>query len=51
MSVGCIFKLADCYERDSTMSLRSSIYEYIEENGRTYHALNSGSECWVSSNV
>ncbi|KAJ9145131.1 S-adenosyl-L-methionine-dependent methyltransferase [Pleurostoma richardsiae] len=26
----------------STMSLRTSIYNYIEENGRTYHAYNSG---------
>ncbi|KUJ12577.1 S-adenosyl-L-methionine-dependent methyltransferase [Mollisia scopiformis] len=24
------------------MSLRSSIYDYMEENGRTYHAFNSG---------
>lgn len=29
--------------RDSTTSLRSSIYDYMEENGRTYHAFNSGS--------
>ncbi|KAE8442529.1 hypothetical protein EG329_003244 [Mollisiaceae sp. DMI_Dod_QoI] len=27
---------------DSTVSLRSSIYDYMEENGRTYHAFNSG---------
>ncbi|KAE9366332.1 S-adenosyl-L-methionine-dependent methyltransferase [Stipitochalara longipes BDJ] len=26
----------------STSSLRSSIYDYLEENGRTYHAFNSG---------
>ncbi|KAH7381937.1 S-adenosyl-L-methionine-dependent methyltransferase [Cadophora sp. MPI-SDFR-AT-0126] len=26
----------------STVSLRSSVYEYIEENGRTYHAFNAG---------
>ncbi|EON98371.1 putative methyltransferase domain-containing protein [Phaeoacremonium minimum UCRPA7] len=27
---------------ESTVSMRSSIYNYIEENGRTYHAYNSG---------
>ncbi|KAG4434030.1 hypothetical protein IFR05_010484 [Cadophora sp. M221] len=27
---------------NSTVSIRSSIYEYMEENGRTYHAYNSG---------
>jgi len=26
----------------STSSVRSSVYEYIKENGRTYHAYNSG---------
>jgi hypothetical protein len=28
----------------STISLRSSIYEHVEENGRTYHRYKSGSE-------
>ncbi|KAI9737633.1 MAG: hypothetical protein M1818_005637 [Claussenomyces sp. TS43310] len=35
----------DSFDSDSassTVSLRSSIYQYIEENGRTYHAYNSG---------
>ncbi|TGO58861.1 hypothetical protein BOTNAR_0173g00160 [Botryotinia narcissicola] len=26
----------------STASIRESVYEYVEENGRTYHAYNSG---------
>ncbi|KAF7934344.1 hypothetical protein EAE99_002796 [Botrytis elliptica] len=26
----------------STASIRDSVYEYVEENGRTYHAYNSG---------
>ncbi|KAM3081282.1 hypothetical protein ACMFMG_005239 [Clarireedia jacksonii] len=26
----------------STVSLRESIYDYVEENGRTYHAFNAG---------
>lgn len=38
MLIGC------CDGRNSTQSVRSSIYEYLEENGRTYHAYNSGSE-------
>lgn len=29
--------------RSSTVSLRDSIFNYLEENGRTYHAYNSGS--------
>ena len=29
----------------STMSLRSSIYEFVEENGRTYHSYKQGSKC------
>ncbi len=28
----------------STMSLRSSIYEFVEENGRTYHSYKQGSK-------
>lgn len=29
--------------RSSTVSLRESVMHYVEENGRTYHAYNSGS--------
>jgi hypothetical protein len=29
--------------RSSTTSLRASVYEFIQENGRTYHSYNSGS--------
>lgn len=41
------FCIARTHKRDrrSAASLRSSIYEHVEENGRTYHAYNSGSEC------
>jgi hypothetical protein len=28
--------------RTSTMSARSSIYDYVEENGRTYHRYKEG---------
>lgn len=42
-----IMLIGYCNGRNSTQSVRSSIYEYIEENGRTYHAYNSGSECEV----
>lgn len=31
--------------RSSTMSLRSSIYGNVVENGRTYHRYKEGSEC------
>jgi len=30
--------------KSSTISLRSSIYEFVEENGRTYHRYKEGSE-------
>jgi hypothetical protein len=32
------------YGRTSTASLRSSIYEHVEENGRTYHRYKQGSQ-------
>lgn len=32
------------YDRTSTASLRSSIYEHVEENGRTYHRYKQGSK-------
>jgi len=32
----------------STSSLRSSIYEYVEEHGRTFHKYKAGSECHSS---
>ena len=34
---------ADVPKRSSTISVRESVYKYVEENGRTYHAFNSGS--------
>ncbi|KAL1884193.1 hypothetical protein VTK73DRAFT_5329 [Phialemonium thermophilum] len=30
--------------KSSTMSVRSSIYEHVEENGRTYHRYKQGSK-------
>ncbi|CZR54890.1 related to methyltransferase [Phialocephala subalpina] len=34
----------------STVSLRDSIYEYIEENGRTYHAYRAGGTSYLVPN-
>jgi len=31
------------FNRTSTMSVNSSIYNYVEENGRTYHKYKEGS--------
>lgn len=44
-------KLSYSAARSSTISLRESIFQYVEENGRTYHAYNKGSKCvmWPES--
>lgn len=34
-------------EELSTTSLRSSIFNYLQENGRTYHALSQGSKLFI----
>ena len=33
-----------CLPRSSTMSVRSSLYNYVQENGRTYHRYKEGSK-------
>ncbi|TAQ86438.1 hypothetical protein B7494_g5246 [Chlorociboria aeruginascens] len=34
--------IAGVYRADSTVSVRSSIYDFVEENGRTYHRFRDG---------
>lgn len=38
-------KLSADENRSDTASVSSSIFEYVEENGRTYHRYKQGSEC------
>jgi len=36
------------FDRSSTQSLRSSLFESVEENGRTYHKYKQGSNYYVA---
>lgn len=37
--------LGDIASSSFSQSVRSSVYEFIEENGRTYHKYKEGREC------
>jgi hypothetical protein len=36
--------------RTTTVSLRSSVYDHVEEDGRTYHKYREGSKTFLSHN-
>lgn len=40
--------ITDPAGRSSVASVRSTIYEHVEENGRTYHRFKEGSKCFTT---